>query len=414
MTEKDLRIGIVGFGLRAGLWRYLEKPRAEGNPGIAENPNIAGNPGAGVRGSRVSVVCDISERGRADAVAKLPAALVTAELTELIASGVDAALVTVPDFAHADVVIPLLEAGIPTFCEKPLDISLEAADRILEAAYRTGTRLYVGHNMRHMPVVRQLREIIESGRIGEVKAIWCRHFVGNGGDYYFKDWHAERAKVNSLLLQKGAHDIDVIHWLAGGFTRSVSAIGSLSVYGEVSSRRDNSDRRMGEWFSADNWPPATQTDLNPVIDIEDISMMQMVLDNGVLASYQQCMFTPDYWRNYTVIGTQGRVENYGDGPGELIKVWTSRHTHSLPEPDEVITIAGDDDGHGGADPALIAEFLRFAETGGVTETSPVAAREAVAAAVLATDSLRSDGGARQVPALPAEWLAYFAAGQNDD
>lgn len=393
-TEKDLKIGIVGFGLRAGLWRYLER---------------AGE------GSTVSVVCDISERGQADAAKKLPQAKVTAELAEFIASGVDAALVTVPDFAHAEVVIPLLEAGIPTFCEKPLDISLEAADAILETAYRTGTRLYVGHNMRHMPVVRQMREVIESGRIGEVKAVWCRHFVGNGGDYYFKDWHAERANVNSLLLQKGAHDIDVIHWLAGGYTRSVSAIGSLSVYGQVSSRRDNSDRRMGDWFSAENWPPEEQTDLNPVIDVEDISMMQMVLDNGVLASYQQCMFTPDYWRNYTVIGTKGRIENYGDGPEELIKVWTSRHTHSLPEPDEVIEIAGDDDaGHGGADPALIAEFLRFATDGGVTETNPVAAREAVAAGILAAESLRSDGGARTVPALPAELVQYFAAGQQHE
>lgn len=394
MTETDLRVGIVGFGLRAGLWRYLELPGHDGD-----------------KGSRVSVVCDLSERGRADASTKLPNALVTADLDELIGSGVDAAVVLVPDFAHAEVVIPLLEAGIPTFCEKPLDISLEAADRILETAYRTGTRLYVGHNMRHMPVVRQMREIIESGRIGAVKAIWCRHFVGNGGDYYFKDWHAERAKVNSLLLQKGAHDIDVIHWLAGGYTQSVSAIGSLSVYGGVTSRRDNSDRRMGEWFSVDNWPPAAQKDLNPVIDVEDISMMQMVLDNGVLASYQQCMFTPDYWRNYTVIGTEGRIENYGDGPGEQIKVWTSRHTHSLPEPDEVLTITGDDEGHGGADPALIAEFLRFAVSGGATATSPVAARAAVAAGVLAAQSLRSDGGARTVPPLPADMLAYFEAGQ---
>lgn len=396
MTELDLRVGIVGFGLRAGLWRYLERPS---------------NGAAGPRGSRVSIVCDLSERGRADAAAKLPGAKVTADLAELIAERPDAVVVLVPDFAHAEVVLPLLAAGIPVFCEKPLDISLEAADRILETAYRTGTRLYVGHNMRHMPVVRQMREIIESGQIGDVKAVWCRHFVGNGGDYYFKDWHAERAKVNSLLLQKGAHDIDVIHWLAGGYTRSVSAIGSLSVYGEVASRRDNSDRRMGDWFSAGNWPPAAQTDLNPVIDVEDLSMMQMVLDNGVLASYQQCMFTPDYWRNYTVIGTEGRIENYGDGPGELIKIWTSRHTHSLPEPDETLVIAGDDEGHGGADPSLIAEFLRFAVSGGPTATNPVAAREAVAAGVLAAQSLRSDGGARRVPELPAALREYFEAGQ---
>lgn len=56
-----------------------------------------------------------------------------------------------------------------------------------------------------------MKELIDAGAIGEVKTIWCRHFVGNGGDYYFKDWHAERKNTTSLLLQKGAHDIDVIH-----------------------------------------------------------------------------------------------------------------------------------------------------------------------------------------------------------
>ncbi len=62
-----------------------------------------------------------------------------------------------------------------------------------------------------MDVVRTLRRVIQEGRIGEVKAvIWCRHFVGNGGDYYFKDWHADRSRTTGLLLQKAAHDIDVM------------------------------------------------------------------------------------------------------------------------------------------------------------------------------------------------------------
>ncbi len=43
--------------------------------------------------------------------------------------------------------------------------------------------------------------------------------------------------------------------------------------------------------------------------------MLMQLANGVLATYQQCHFTPDYWRNYTVIGTEGRLENFGDEGG---------------------------------------------------------------------------------------------------
>ena len=387
----DLKVGVVGFGLRSGLFRHAHRPG---------------------EGSVVTMVCDTSERGRADAAAKLPEATVTADLDLLLNAGLDAVLGLTPDHQHAAVATRTLEAGIPTFCEKPLDVTLEAVDALLETAFRTGTKLYVGHNMRHMPVIRQMREIIQSGTIGEVKAVWCRHFVGNGGDYYFKDWHAERANTTGLLLQKGAHDIDVIHWLADAYTQQVSAVGTLAVYGDVASRRDNSDRRMGDWFSLENWPPSEQQDLNPVIDVEDISMMNMVLGNGVLASYQQCHFTPDYWRNYTVIGTNGRLENVGDHAGDRIKVWTSRTQGGHVEADHEVVIADADGGHGGADPLLIGEFLRFASQGGPTETSPVAARAAVAAGVLATESLRGDGGARQVPPLDAEVLSYFAADQE--
>ena len=387
---RDMRVGIVGFGLRASLWKHVHQPG---------------------QGSEVVMVCDTSGRGRADAAAKIPSAAITGDLEELLGAGLDAVLVLTPDNRHAEVAVRTLKAGIPTFCEKPLDVTLEAADSVLAAAHQSGTRLYVGHNMRHMPVVVQMRELIQAGTIGEVKAVWCRHFVGNGGDYYFKDWHAERANTTSLLLQKGAHDIDVIHWLAGGYSRRVSAIGDLAVYGDVTSRRDNSDRRMGDWFSLDNWPPTEQTDLNPVIDVEDISMMQMVLDNGVLASYQQCHFTPDYWRNYTVIGTKGRIENFGDGPGGFIQVWTTRSQGGFVEPDEKVEIREGDGGHGGADPLLIAEFLRFARDGGATATSPVAARAAVAAGVLAARSLRTGGGALDVPELPADLVEYFAEGQ---
>uniref|UniRef100_UPI0025842BB5 Gfo/Idh/MocA family protein n=1 Tax=Arthrobacter sp. TaxID=1667 RepID=UPI0025842BB5 len=272
--------------------------------------------------------------------------------------------------------------------------------------------LYVGHNLRHLPALRTMRRLIDDGAVGRVRAVWCRHFVGHGGDYYFKDWHAERAKTTGLLLQKGAHDIDVIHWLAGGYTRHVSGIGDLAVYGDISDRRDNSDRRMWDWFDAETWPPTEQKELNPTIDVEDISMLNMTLDNGVLASYEQCHFTPDYWRSYTVIGTEGRLENFGDGPGETIKVWNTRSSYGFAEPDLEVEILDGDGGHGGADPLLIGEFLRFVRDGGQTQTSPVAARQAVAAGILAAESLRGDGSALPVPPLDPELVEYFERGQT--
>ena len=163
--------------------------------------------------------------------------------------------------------------------------------------------------------------------IGEVQAVWCRHFIDYGGDAYFKDWHSERANTTGLLLQKGAHDIDIIHWLAGGYTQRTVAMGKLSVYNRARDRR-SADTRGNASFNQANWPPLSQRGFSPEIDVEDHTMMLMQLDNGVQASYEQCHYTPDAQRNYTVIGTQGRIENFGDysSPGNVAEVylWTHR------------------------------------------------------------------------------------------
>jgi predicted dehydrogenase len=368
----DLRIGVLGFGLRSGLARYAHRPG---------------------EGSQVVAVCDPRPDRRAAAVERLGDIAVSADLDEFLAAKLDAAFILSPDYLHEEHAIAVLEAGAAAYVEKPMAITTQGCDRMLATAARTGSRLYVGHNMRHMPVVRQLHELIDDGAIGRVTAVWCRHFVGHGGDYYFKDWHAERAKTTSLLLQKGAHDLDVIHWLAGGYSRRVTAMGALTVYGQVTSRTDNAEYLPPTgWSTLDTWPPLAQTGLNPVTDVEDLSMVTMALDNGVFATYEQCHYTPDYWRNYTVIGTEGRLENFGDDPDEggHIGLWNRRH-RGMAKPDVSVPIEEAEGGHGGADPRIVAEFLRYVREGGQTVTDPFAAREAVAAGYAATMSLRAGG-----------------------
>ncbi|MEV7633270.1 ROK family protein [Microbacterium sp. NPDC089318] len=384
------RAAVIGVGARAGVALHV---REAGGSVVA-----AVDPDSGTHERARRLFGDIP---------------VFSSVAELLASGVelDGAFVTTPDFTHAEVSVELLEAGVATYIEKPLAISIEDADRILEAGHRTGTKVYVGHNMRHMQVVRMMKDIVDRGEIGDVKAIWCRHFVGHGGDYYFKDWHAERGKAMSLLLQKGAHDIDVMHWIAGTSTRSVVGVGDLAVYGDVESRRDNSDRRMGDWFSMSNWPPAAQEDLNPVIDVEDISMIMMRTDSGVLMSYQQCHFTPDYWRNYTVIGTEGRIENFDDDAGGEIRLWNARSDYLEKGHVRYAIEDGGDGGHGGADPLTVAEFVDFVRRGTPTDTSPVAARDAVAAGIGGALSIRSQSEPVEIPRLSDELLEYYAAHQ---
>jgi predicted dehydrogenase len=386
-VRAPLRVGVVGVGQRAIIAKHVA---------------------AAATDATLVAAADVTEDGRARAAEFFGDDLaVYASHHDLIAAGnLDAAIVTTPDWTHAAIAVDLLRAGIAVFLEKPLAISVEDSDLVLAAAYESKTPLFVGHNFRHAGVVRLMRQIIERGEIGQVKTIWCRHFVGNGGDYYFKDWHADRTRVNSLLLQKASHDIDVMHLLGGGYTRRVVGMGELMVYGDITDRRDRSGETMADWFSFDNWPPESQTGLNPVVDVEDVSMMMMTFDNGVLASYEQCHFTPDYWRNYTVIGTEGRLENFGDTGGGLVKVWNTRGEWRE-SGDREYPIDGVASGHADADFLTVSEFLDHVATGNRTSISPVAARQAVAAGALATSSLRAGSIPFDVPQLDPKIQAYF-------
>lgn len=384
---KPLRIGVIGFGHRGALMKHAHQPRNE---------------------VLVVACADAAESARQKFQEIYGGdTFVTSDYHKILArDDIDAVFVLSPDWLHEEHAVAALEAGKAVYLEKPMAITIEGCDRILRAACENKTRLYLGHNMRHQSVMRKMKELISGGAIGEVKTGWCRHFVGNGGDFYFKDWHADRQYSTSLLLQKAAHDIDLLHWLCGGYSRQVTAMGALSLYDKITDRHDPSE--PGDATSnLSHWPPLSQKGLNPVVDVEDLSLMLMQLDNGVLASYQQCHYTPDYWRNYTIIGTEGRLENFNDRPGEsVVRVWNRRTVYN-PYGDEQYFIPGASGGHGGADPVIVNEFIRFVREGGAVETSPIAARQSVAAGYMATQSLRNGSTPLEIPQLDAESIAYF-------
>lgn len=320
---------------------------------------------------------------------------------------IGAVFICTPDYLHEEMAIAALEAGKAVYLEKPMAITIEGCDRILETAMRTGSKLFVGHNMRHFPVVLKMKEIIDSGMIGEVQVGWCRHFVGYGGDAYFRDWHSEQRYSTGLLLQKGAHDIDVMHWLMGSYTKSVVGMGMLSVYNRCE-RRSPDTPGCAVWDNA-QYPPLKQTGFSPIIDVEDHSMVMMQLENGAQMTYMQCHYCPDQERNYTFIGTEGRVENIGDHGNCEVHVWTRRGPRSTP--DVIYKLKPATGNHGGADEPIVKNFIDFVRFGAKTNTSPVAARQSVAAGVLGHESMRTGNNRRDVPPLREELVKYFENNQ---
>ena len=315
---------------------------------------------------------------------------------------VTAVFICSPDRFHEEHALAAIEAGKQIFLEKPMGILIESCDRIREAAREKGVLVYVGHNMRFFPVLRKMKEIIASGKIGEVQVIWCRHFVSYGGDAYFRDWHSERENVNGLLLQKGAHDIDIMHWLAGAYTRRVVGMGKLSVYDKLPRRSGPAPYRAES--DPENYPPGKTFGYSPNIDVEDHNMLLLEMANGVQGCYVQCHYTPDDFRNYTVIGTEGRIENYGDMPSEdspaHLHIW-NRRTGYQSHGHETIVISGTAGTHGGADPLIIEDFLRALSGEEPRGATSLDARMSVAAGVSGTNSIRSGSVPYEVELPPA-------------
>ena len=314
---------------------------------------------------------------------------------------IHAVFVCTPDHLHMEHAVAALRAGKHVFLEKPMAITIKDCDCILQEAQKSAGLLYVGHNMRYFPVMRKMHELIAAGRIGKVQAVWCRHFISYGGDAYFKDWHSERKHTTGLLLQKGAHDIDIIHWLAGAYAHRVVGMGKLSVYSEVTDRRTETETPNPR-FNPDNWPPLTQTKLSPNIDVEDHSMILMQLSNGVQASYQQCHYTPDDQRNYTIIGTEGRIENFGDHSTEssIAKVclWNQRAGY-IEHGQETFTLPYQEGSHGGSDPVMVEDFIQLLRGSTGSGATPLDARMSVAVGCQGTASLRN-GSQPMVVSLP--------------
>jgi predicted dehydrogenase len=322
------------------------------------------------------------------------------QLEQLFRQPLDAVFVFSPDHLHEQHAVAALQAGLAVYLEKPMATTVEGCDRILTAAKESGARLFVGHNLRHAGLFRKLKELVDSGIIGRVRSIWYRHFISYGGDAFFRDWHADRRNTNSLLVHKACHDLDIIHWLGGAPTACVAACGNLAVYGTLPRLPAGSPGCM-RWDEK-QWPPAAQRDYNPTIDVEDQAVLALQLANGVIASYSQCHFTPDSLRNCTVIGDAGRLENIGDEPDAPIQVWTQRHDQWRPTGNQAFRAEAQPGGHGGADPEIVRSFFQFlrgelpAEAGHALE-----ARMAVAAADMATRSLRAGGQLMQIPSVPA-------------
>jgi predicted dehydrogenase len=177
---KDVvRVGVAGLG----YW----------------GPNLARN-FATIPDCELVWLCDASQTTRERLADAFPNARQTGNIDELLAdSELDAVVLATPVPSHADLAEQVLRAGKHCFVEKPLAVTAADAERAVVAAERAGKTLMVGHLLEYHPGVRRLKELVDSGELGDLYYLYGNRL--NLGKL--------RADENALW-SLGAHDVSVV------------------------------------------------------------------------------------------------------------------------------------------------------------------------------------------------------------
>jgi predicted dehydrogenase len=262
---RPVRVGVVGLGYWGpNLLRVL-----------IETPDV-----------EVKYICDI-DAGRVGRFARrYPTAVATTRYDDLLEDDeLDAVLIATPVFTHYQLAERSLAAGKHTFVEKPLAASSTAAEELIELASDSGLLLMCGQTFLYSPPVRAVKELIDSGELGDI--------------YYISS-----SRVNLGLHQRdvsvvwdlGPHDFSILLYWLEEVPHSIGAVGRDSV----------------------------------VKGIPDVAFIDMTFPSGVLANMELSWLAPSKLRRTVVVGSEKMVV-YDDGNPEPVRVFDHGVVYQDPE-----------------------------------------------------------------------------------
>ncbi|MGH2997512.1 MAG: Gfo/Idh/MocA family protein [Gaiellaceae bacterium] len=241
-----IRLGVAGLG----YW----------GPNLARN--LATQPGA-----ELAWLCDADEQALTRVAPRFPGARATGSLDDLLDDpGLDAVVLATPVRTHAELAERVLRAGKHCFVEKPLAQSVASAEGAVAGAAATGRILMVGHLLEYHPGVAKLKEIADSGELGDIHYLYSNRL--NLGQL--------RADENALW-SLGAHDVSVLLHLAGEEPHEVEA--------------------RGESYMRDG--------------IEDVVFCFLRFPSGLAAHLHLSWLDPHKERRFTIVGSR-RMATFDD------------------------------------------------------------------------------------------------------
>lgn len=188
----------------------------------------------------VVAVCDINERRlqQGAALVRTRPDTYTDYKKLLERNDVDAVIIIVPDYLHAEMALAAFRAGKHVLTEKPMATRLADADAMIAAAGRSGKLLQVGLQLRYTGIYVTAAREIKDGRVGQLKYISANLYRGDWAgweklapeDREDRKWYIWKKYTGGTFVDLVGHDFDIFHLLTGSEPRSIYAIGGLSQY----------------------------------------------------------------------------------------------------------------------------------------------------------------------------------------
>ena len=372
---KPVTVMIIGAGSRGRTYaRYAEKfPQSMKVVGVADlNPN------------------------RRKAMAKkhnIPAENQFGHFNDALSKAklADAVVISTPDNLHYEPCMKALELGYDVLLEKPVAPTERECRAILKQAHKYNRIVAVCHVLRYAPYFVALKQVLESGAIGDIVNI--QHFepiryAHMAHSYVRGNWPLS-TKTTPIILAKSCHDLDILRWLIDKPCETIAAEGSLHLFRPENAPKGAPERctdgcpheaecpysaidiyeRRKQHLGAFDLPrkdPALireklkTTNYGRCVfrcenDQCDHYVAIMKFQDGVTASFSMDAFTPWGGRRTRIMGTKGFIE----GDMTTFTFYDFRTSHKSVWDQKVSEIPEyKGSGHGGGDHLLVRDFLR--------------------------------------------------------
>lgn len=315
----------------------------------------------------------------------------------------DVMIIATQDRQHVGHAVPALRKGYHLLLEKPVSPDLDECRKIVRVAEECGRKVVVCHVLRYTPIYRKVREILSSGRIGDVVSIMAAENVGwfhMAHSFVRGNWN-NSDRTSPMILQKCCHDMDLYLWLADKKCDSLSSYGNTYLFKEENApegcaMRCTQDCKVkdtcpfnAEHIYLDNrligyrkgnriWPldvltqkPTEENILKALQEgpygrcvyhcdnnVVDHQVVNLQMTDGSTMSFTMSGFTADIARYARFYGTKGElIVNMDVHELDQNQIRIRMFQPDIPEEYiDVASLSDDFSGHGGGDEVMVEEF----------------------------------------------------------